>query len=106
MNGIVYPYGSSHLINTSSDYHTTMNGVDKVKIPGRNEIPATTLIQLRRSHDKVVKKSSTFFGRFFLAKTQDVRRKSHLKMSLLMSFFNLIDLTWVHPLDSPTCNVL
>jgi hypothetical protein len=46
MNGIVYPYGSSHLIDTSNDYHTTMNGVDKVKIPGRNEIPATTLIQL------------------------------------------------------------
>jgi hypothetical protein len=46
MNGIVYPYGSSHLIDTSSDYQTTANGVYKVKVPGRNEIPATTLIQL------------------------------------------------------------
>jgi 7-cyano-7-deazaguanine synthase in queuosine biosynthesis len=46
MNGIVYPYGSSHLIDTSDKYYTTVNGVDKVKIPGNNEIPATTLIQL------------------------------------------------------------
>jgi|688.fasta_scaffold105289_3 hypothetical protein len=46
MNGIVYPYGSSHLIDTSDKYQTTSNGINRVKVPSRNEIPATTLIQL------------------------------------------------------------
>jgi len=44
MNGIVYPYGSSNLIETGNHYRTLENGTT-MSTPGDNEIQATTLIQ-------------------------------------------------------------
>ncbi len=46
MNGIVYPYGSSHLICANPVHLTIQNGMDKAQFPGDNEVNASTLIQL------------------------------------------------------------
>jgi 7-cyano-7-deazaguanine synthase in queuosine biosynthesis len=46
MNGIVYPYGSSHLINDDCQLRYVVNLQDKVSIPESSKYPAETLIQL------------------------------------------------------------
>ena len=78
-SGFKQNYGSSHLIDTSNDYHTTMNGVDKVKIPGRNEIPATTLIQLSGGVDStyILWKKYNFCGEWCRHDLEDHIRKCY-----------------------------
>ena len=47
MNGIVYPYGSSHLINEKTVESVLANKIDKITVPiSEGAIKATTLIQL------------------------------------------------------------
>ncbi len=47
MNGIVYPYGSSHLIDTQNDTIYLPNKIEKANFARlKDEIPATTLLQL------------------------------------------------------------
>jgi len=46
MNGVVYPYGSSHLLNQDTHEYSLANKVDKITLPvSTGSIKATSLIQ-------------------------------------------------------------